>query len=301
MTENHHPQVLHDRTIVVVEGADAAHFLQNVITTDMELVSEGTMLPGALLTAQGKILFDFVIGCHNGQFMLDLHTQTADAFVKRLGLYKLRAKVEIYKQKQIAVRIDMHKNGAPVAPFADTQAGKANNLLVFNDNRINKKYNCIRIYDFNDDHQPLAHNRKNWDMIRIENGVAESGTDFELGDVFPHDINYDQINGLSFKKGCYIGQEVISRMQHRGTARKRVLVATGTSHLPPAGTSIEADGKRIGTLGTVIGTKGIALVRIDRVRAAMEAGSAITANAVPLSFAIPANAHFSLADTAGGE
>jgi len=93
-------------------------------------------------------------------------------------------------------------------------------------------------------------NSEKWHRMRIEHGIAESGIDFDLGDVFPHDVNFDQIGGVSFKKGCYIGQEVVSRMHHRGTARRRLLLVEADSHLPPKGSPIEAAEKPIGTMGS---------------------------------------------------
>jgi len=297
MTENYDRITLNDRTLVTVSGPDAAHFLQTVVTTDVDHIGDGDMFPGALLSPQGKVLFDFLIGQQDKSFFIDIRSETAAAFIKRLSLYRLRANIEIHKDNHTVAYIFLRKPALPV----EKKSENSDNMLVFNDKRIIKKDSIIRMYNIKEFFQPSVNYRQKWDIIRIENGIAESGTDFELGDVFPHNINYDQINGLSFKKGCYIGQEVISRMQHRSTTRRRILVATGTAPLPPAGTIIEADSKPIGTLGTVASTKAIALVRIDRIKAMMDAGSPITANGIPLTFSIPANAHFSLSGQKTGE
>src|SRR5690606_25391943 len=100
-----------------------------------------------------------------------------------------------------------------------------------------------------------------WHTFRIAHGIAESGSDYALGDAFPHDVLLDQTGGIGFQKGCYVGQEVVSRMQHRGTARRRVLIASGESALPAPGTEIVAGGKALGTLGSVVGAQGLAIVR----------------------------------------
>ncbi len=134
--------------------------------------------------------------------------------------------------------------------------------------------------------------RAAWDRLRIENGIAESGSDYQLGDAFPHDVLLDQMNGVGFGKGCYIGQEVVSRMQHRGTARRRVLVASGSGTLPSGGTELLVDARSVGTLGTVVGSYGLAIARIDKVKAAMDAGQPIVAGAMSVSLAIPAWAKF---------
>ena len=122
--------------------------------------------------------------------------------------------------------------------------------------------------------------------------MPESGGDYALGDAFPHDVLLDQTGGVGFRKGCYVGQEVVSRMQHRGTARRRAMLVEGDDALPPAGTDVIANGRSIGTLGSVSGNAGIAIVRIDRVKDAMDAGSSMFAGEVPVRLAIPKWATF---------
>jgi folate-binding protein YgfZ len=134
--------------------------------------------------------------------------------------------------------------------------------------------------------------RAEWDLLRIESGVAESGSDYQLNDAFPHDVLLDQMEGVGFGKGCYIGQEVVSRMQHRGTARRRVLIASGTGPLPPGGTELLTEGRSVGALGTVVGARGLAIARIDKVKGAIDAGQPVLAGAVPVSLAIPGWAKF---------
>ena len=133
------------------------------------------------------------------------------------------------------------------------------------------------------------------------NGIAESGFDYEAGDAFPHDVLLDENGGVGFRKGCYIGQEVVSRMQHRGTARRRVLIATAAQPLPASGTEILAGGRAIGALGTVVDGDGLAIVRIDRVKEALDAGVPIEANGMPLTLAIPPDAHFIFPEAAAAE
>ncbi|RCL03095.1 MAG: Folate-binding protein [Candidatus Tokpelaia sp. JSC189] len=292
MTENHHLGQLNDRALITISGPDSGHFLQNVITTDIKKISEEDMLPGALLSPHGKVLFDFLIGYHNGLFFIDIRSAIANAFIRRLNLYRLRANIEIHEKKHAIVDIFQEK----LIKHTSSKTEKDDSTLIFNDKRVNKKYNIIRTYYIKNQEHAAVDDTETWDIIRIENGIAESGTDFEPGDVFPHDINYDKINGLSFEKGCYIGQEVISRIQHRGTARKRVLIAASSSFLPRAGTVIEAEGSRVGVLGTVAGTKAIALVRIGQLKALTDAGIPVTAQGIPLAFSLPPNVYFILSD-----
>lgn len=288
MTENQQPVFLSDRTLIAIDGTDAAHFLQTIITTDIDPIKAGDMYAGALLSPQGKVLFDFLIGRDEKHFLLDIAQELANSFIKKLSLYKLRSDVKIEKTNHNVISVFIEENGQN----PDRISKKDDNILIFKDKRFKNPANAWRIYQFSNHLQPFVNHKQKWDDLRIEYGIAESGSDFASADVFPHDINYDQTGGLSFTKGCYIGQEVISRMQHRGTARRRVVVATGASPLPAAGTEIIADGKVLGTLGTVAGKHAIALVRIDRVANALQAGRTISANDVALTLTIPRNAHF---------
>jgi folate-binding protein YgfZ len=131
-----------------------------------------------------------------------------------------------------------------------------------------------------------------YDARRIALGVPEGGVDFAFGDAFPHDADMDQLGGVDFKKGCYIGQEVVSRMEHRGTARRRFVIATGASPLPDAGTAVMAGERAVGTLGSHAGATGIALVRLDRVKEAMDARLPIIAGGTTLSLSLPPWAKF---------
>ena len=116
--------------------------------------------------------------------------------------------------------------------------------------------------------------------------------DFAFGDAFPHDADMDQLSGVDFVKGCYVGQEVVSRMEHRGTARRRFVLAHASAALPPVGTPINAGEKNIGTLGSSTGGTGLALIRLDRAKDAMDHGVPITAGGVGLTLTLPPWAKF---------
>ena len=141
-----------------------------------------------------------------------------------------------------------------------------------------------------------------WEAFRIANGVAESGADFALGDAFPHDVLLDQNGGVGFRKGCYVGQEVVSRMQHRGTARRRVVIAKAARRpaaLPvPTSSSMVAS---VGTLGSTAGNTALAVVRIDKAKAAMDAGAPITAGDARLTLALPGWVKFTFPQDAEAE
>ncbi|WP_095086536.1 YgfZ/GcvT domain-containing protein [Mesorhizobium sophorae] len=269
---------LKDRALISVSGPDAEHFLQNILTTDLDVLTRGQAKPGALLSPQGKILFDFLISrAGENAFRLECRADISDDFVRRLTLYKLRARVEIAKADQALVTVAWGDESTPSqsdSTAADTRF--ANGAVT-------------RCYGQADEQSDLAA----WQASRIASGIAESGSDYQLGDAFPHDVLLDETGGVGFKKGCYVGQEVVSRMQHRGTARRRVLIVQAGLPLPAAGTELTVEGRPVGTLGSNAGTTGLAIARIDRVKAALDAGQPIMAGDVPVAVTIPAWAKFS--------
>jgi len=285
-----------DRTLISVAGPDAFDFLQNILTPDLAVLGRQEAKPGALLAPQGKILFDFLISFAGEQALrLDVRSDVADDFLRRLMLYKLRARIEISKQDQVFV----------VARFGnDSAASQTDSSTSENDSGWLKDSRFVAepAYRRYGSAIPASAGRSDWNAFRIDNGVAESGADYALGDAFPHDVLLDQNGGVGFKKGCYVGQEVVSRMQHRGTARRRVLIVQAAGPLPASGADILAGERSVGALGTTVGQRGLAVARIDRVKDAMDAGTPLTAAGVPLTLSIPASAKFGFPETtAAGE
>jgi tRNA-modifying protein YgfZ len=279
---------LDDRAIITVSGVDAEPLLQNIVTSDLDALAAGQAQPSALLTPQGKILFDFLVSRQDEQSLrLDCPAGAADDLVRRLMLYKLRAKAEIAKQDQPSVAVSWQSDSVP------SQSDSSG----IRDMRFAAPVEVRRIYE------PVEADAgvEEWTAFRIRNGVAESGSDYTLGDPFPHDVLLDELGGVGFRKGCYVGQEVVSRMQHRGTARRRVLIVEAESDLPATGTEVSADGRSIGTLGSTAGRSGLAIVRIDRAKEAMDAGTPILAGDVAVSLRIPTFAKFTYPQPAGDE
>ncbi|WEX78454.1 folate-binding protein YgfZ [Sinorhizobium numidicum] len=261
---------LDDRAIINVSGKDAEDLLQGLITTDIGALAPDEVRPGALLTPQGKILFDFLISRDDETLRLETARDQAEALLKRLTMYKLRSAVDLSLLSPAPVTI-VFAEDQPAGSYRDHRFEKAG-MPVF------------RLYrDTPGPEAPLA----DFDRLRIAAGVAVSGADYALQDAFPHDVLMDMNGGLSFRKGCYVGQEVISRMQHRGTARRRVVIVAGDAPLPPTGASISVDGRPIGSLGTVRNQTGLAIVRIDKAGEAIANGETILAGDVAVSLTLP--------------
>ena len=279
-----------DRSLISVSGPEAEHFLQNLVTTDIDALQPGEAKAGALLSPQGKILFDFLVARAGANgFRLECRTDIADDLVRRLTLYKLRSKVEISRQDPPVVLVSWSDGSSP---DGETAAGAD----MLRDTRfagapVFRTYGAAAGGDDGIDA---------WQAFRISQGVAESGADYALGDAFPHDVLLDETGGVGFRKGCYVGQEVVSRMQHRGTARRRVMIASAEPSLPPTGTNLLAGGRPIGSLGSVSGSQALAIVRIDRVRDAQDTGQQVVAGGVALTLSIPAWAKYRLPEVAAG-
>lgn len=262
---------LSSRQLIRVSGGDAREFLHSLITTDIESLPERTARPGALLTPQGKILFDFMISRDGDDFLIETESAQRDALMRRLTMYKLRAAVTIAADDADGVTVTW--GDGSVTGAADAAFAKAGVTL----SRYPGKPEGIAI----------DASEAEYETLRVTSGIPASGFDYALQDAFPHDVLLDKTDGLSFRKGCYVGQEVVSRMQHRGTARRRVALVTSETALPVSGTDIMAGGKPVGTLGSVLGNKGLAIVRIDRVGDAIANGIPLTASDVTVVLSLP--------------
>lgn len=266
---------LSDRALLHIHGEDATKFLHNIVTCSVETLEAGQGAFGALLTPQGKILFDFFLVRTADGYLADVTKSFGDDFIKRLHFYKLRAKVDIApadpELSVFAVWNGKTENGQGVAirdPRSETIG--------------------FRSYSTDAPEAELA----DYDAHRIACGVPEGGKDYVYGDAFPHEALMDQFGGVDFVKGCYVGQEVVSRMQHRGTARKRIVMVEAADDLPSFNTEIMAGKKPIGAMGSSRGSAGLAMVRLDRASAAMKAGDPFLAGTQAVTLKLPPYVNF---------
>ena len=277
--------LLPDRAVVAVSGPDALAFLQGILTCNLETLREGEARLGALLTPQGKIQFDFLVSRSMDGFRLDVAAERVADLVKRLGLYRLRAKVSIAAEPTLGVAAAW--NGAQTA--AETVRVRDGRLPALGE----------RLY-FSQGAFSADATEDAYHAHRIALGVPEGGRDYALGDAFPHEALMDQLGGIDFKKGCYVGQEVVSRMQHRGTARTRILpIVYRDGPAPEPGTEVTAGARSLGVTGSRAGGRGLATIRLDRLGDALAAGEPVRAGGTVAGLGKPDFASFAFpSDTA---
>ncbi len=272
------PAFLDDRAVLAISGPQARDFLQGLVTNDVvNALAPGIGLYTALLSPQGKILFDFLVTEGDGALLLDVARNARDALLKKLKMYRLRTPVEIEAREQLGVYV--HLKGHPdnrLASYADRAVTFADPRLVDSKGLGNRSIGARAEMPAN---LPGA---RGYHQHRLSLGVPEA-EDFGFEKIFALDAGLAELNGVSFTKGCYIGQELTSRMKHRATSRKRILTVTGAAPLPATG-PVTKGGVEIGEMIASHGDTGFALVRLDRME---ETIGDVTAAQIPVALFKP--------------
>jgi folate-binding protein YgfZ len=283
--------LLPDRAVVKVTGDDARRFLHGLVTADVETLQPGAARFGALLTPQGKIIADFVIVADADGFFLDCPQAPAEALAARLTMYKLRAKVTVADLSKDLGVIAVWDGG----PAAASAPGYPDPRLPALGLRM--LLPPARAADTAAQLGAELVDAAAYEAHRIAHGVPQGGLDFVYGDAFPHEADMDQLAGVDFGKGCFVGQEVVSRMQHRGSARTRVMPVRYDGLAPDPGVPVTAGEKTVGRMGSSAGGRGLALLRLDRIADAAGHGLPLTAGGVTLRVGKPDWARFAMPDT----
>ncbi len=239
------------RSIHQITGADARSFLQGLITNDIEKLAGGLVYT-AMLTPQGKYLADFFLFEQDGAIHLDVAADLAPSLIRRLNMYRLRADVQI---AQTDLNLHRGTGTAPEGALADPRHPDMGWRL----------YGETSGDDGTDD-------GTDWDAIRVAHCIPETGIEL-TPDTFILEVGFERLNGVDFRKGCYVGQEVTARMKHKTELRKGLAI-TRIEGAAPAGTEITANGKPAGTLYTQSGNRAIAYLRFDRATGPMQANEA---------------------------
>ncbi|WP_294623568.1 folate-binding protein [uncultured Roseovarius sp.] len=235
------------RKILEISGSEAEDFLQGLVTNDLKHLEDG-LVYAAILTPQGKYLADFFLLRHGDSILLDVDEMLAPGLLQRLNMYKLRADVQISEGD---LKVQRGTGAAPEGALPDPR----------HPDMGWRKYGDEDGDDGTD-----------WDAIRVAHCIPETGVELSP-DTFILEAGFERLNGVDFKKGCYVGQEVTARMKHKTELRKG-FATVSVNGSAPIGTAITLDGKPAGTLFTQSGGRGIAYLRFDRAKPGMIAGEA---------------------------
>ncbi|MGJ8616154.1 MAG: YgfZ/GcvT domain-containing protein [Sulfitobacter sp.] len=236
------------RRILRLTGPDTLDFLQGLITNDVKKLSQGPIYT-AMLTPQGKLLADFFVAMEGEAVLLDVAEGLGDMLTQRLTMYKLRASVEM-----VATDLHLHRGlgETPQDGYADPRDP-------------NMGWRAYRP-------APQTDDSVDWDGLRVAHVIPETGIEL-TPDTFILEVGFERLNGVDFRKGCYVGQEVTARMKHKTELRKG-LAQVAVNGSAPVGTDIKAGDKPAGTLLTQSGGQALAYLRFDRATGPMQAGDA---------------------------
>ena len=261
---------LSSRKVVEVAGPDAEVLLHGVVTQSVAARRNGEAAFGALLTPQGKISADFILIKTPVGFRIDVHESAAEPLIKRLSVYKLRASVQISLRPELVVAVRERAAAPDDASFDDPRLGALGRRIIGDSGLIFE----------------TAATEADYVRRRRALGAPELGSDFLADSMFLTDVNYDALRGVDYRKGCFVGQEVSSRMKRKGEIRRRTLIILFDGAPPPA--SIESEGSEIGEVLGAEGGVGVALFRVDRLSDAQRSGSIIRSAEVALRVELPA-------------
>ncbi|MGE4373624.1 MAG: folate-binding protein YgfZ [Xanthobacter sp.] len=271
---------LADRVLMRAAGPQAGHFLHGVVTCNVVDLAQGQARYGAMLQPQGKIIADFLLYREAEEsFLLDAPADVAESLLKRLTLLRLRAQLTLERPDDLAV-----------AALLDTQA-MPEGAMAYADPRLDAL--GPRLVMPRATAEALRQDTALYEAHRIRLGIPKGGVDFAYGDAFPHEVDMDQLGGVDFDKGCYVGQEVVSRMEHRSTPRNRIVQALFPQEAI-AGGEILAGEKVAGRITSAAGRQAIASVRLDRTGDAQAKGVPLLVDGVEIELQRPAWAHFDM-------
>ena len=288
--------ILPDRGVVKVAGEDARGFLHGLVSADILNLTPGAARFCALLSPQGKIFADFLVteapAEDGGGFFLDVPRALAKPLTDKLNLYKLRSHVLVEDLSDILGVLaawDGSSTGAFGLAYPDPRLPTLGLRVMLQPHRAPDAAAALGA---------ALVDAGAYDRHRVALGIPSGGVDFRYGDAFPHEADMDQLGGVDFDKGCYVGQEVVSRMEHRGIARTRTVVVRFEGTAPAAGEAVMAGDRQVGTMGSAAAGHGLALLRLDRVADALSRGEELVAGGVVIRPLKPEWARFAFPDGA---
>lgn len=283
---------LTDRAVVSITGEDASSFLQGLVTNDIEKATPEHTVFAALLSPQGKFLFDFFIAKTPDGYVLDTESARRDELIKKLGMYKLRAKVNVEPTDHKVIAL-LNESAHTALGFSDETGAtkKIGDMIAYVDPRwLPMGVRMIAPANVTQDFLPiptLEAELENYERVRLLHGIPESSKDAIFDRTIVLENGYDALGGIDYKKGCYVGQEVIARTTHRGVVRKKIFHVSADSNLPAFGTEIIAGDIPLGEMRSSCGHVGVALIRTEDWQQAIEQGKPATSAGIPLVITAP--------------
>lgn len=283
------------RAVLEIGGPDRKTFLQGLVSSDATKVGPTRALHAAFLTAQGRFLHEFHMVELGETILLDAEAARLDDLAKRLKLYKLRAKVTIAARPDLAVGAAWGE-GTPAAFGLADDAGAAQpeaEGVAFVDPRLPELgvrglLPRMRFAEIACAAGCEAGEEAAYDALRVSLGVPDGSRDLTVEDALLLENGFDELHGVDWKKGCYVGQEVTARMKYRGLVKKRLVPVVIDGKVPPPGTPVTLDGQEAGEMRSAVGAMGLALLRLD----AMEKNAPLRAGEATLLPKKPAWAGF---------
>ena len=271
---------LETRGVLELSGADRRTLLQGLVSNDLDQLAAGDAAYAALLTPQGKYLFDFIVVARPDVLWLDVEAARLDDLVRRLTLYRLRADVGFTRRDDLAAYA-LFEGDAPAIEAAevdlvDPRLAALGRRLIGAPETVEPALAAVaEAADF-----------AAWDRHRLAHGVPDGTRDLEPDKALLLENGFVELNGVDFDKGCFVGQELTARMRYRGTVRKRLVPVTLEGTAEP-GTAVRAGDIDVGELRSVNGTQGLALIRLDRWEKARAAGEPLQTETAVVSPRVP--------------
>jgi len=269
---------LHERGLIGLSGEDAREFLQGLVSNDIRRLQEGGAVYAALLSPQGKFLHDFFIALRGGIFFLDVDKVHLPNLMQRLNLYKLRSKVTIAEEKNSAV-----------AAIWDAEFSIKNSEFSFPDPRLRQLgYRIMGNAEVIEQRCQAQHLQAgDYDRMRLELGVPDGARDMVADKSLLLEFGFEDLHGVDFNKGCYVGQEVTARSKHRAQLRKFIYQVKAHETLPPAGTPVFLGETEIGQMRSSSENIGLALLKLADVEMAEKSNKELYAGAISLKATLP--------------
>ncbi len=248
--------LLENRSILRIAGEDRFKFLQGLLSNDVNKLISGDPLYACMLTPQGKYFADFFLKSEDDSILLDVPAFLETAIVKKLNMYKLRSAVSITECPEYQV-----------VSFINGDEFNGDNSLIFTDPRLTKlgKRGFILSSELKEITARLKYDKNAYDLARIANFVAEGEKDLVSEQSFLLEYGLDELNAIDYKKGCYVGQELVARTHYRGVLRKQIVQVESEQNLPELSTVIYAGEQKLGVVCSSVGSKGLGLVRSEDV------------------------------------